>query len=594
MIERTTKLKPSPPVRSARSALLQRNAAYGSTPGPTGECVKCSKKKGLQHKAAGHFRGIEVPQIVHDVLRSPSQPLDAETRAFMEPRFGYNFSQVRVHTDARATESTGEVNALAYTVGRDVIFGAGNFKPHLHEGRRLLAHELTHVIQQDPSPMRTAGLKVSSPLDRSEHEAHKASQRVMHGLPVDSVSRADFQIARQPPQPNSLMNPADDDLAENPYRTPGEEQAEEFRRGTISVVRDPILEALRRNDSITFLNRLRALDADDRHQLEGDASFLAEIARALHGLSFWIVQLILRFGQTQPAYVRQLQLAVFLRDRRRIKDLLRSDDRLRDPATVPGVREMIEREFRVAPDLAELRQVATEKESALGLHTVSYDEVHYEKNKTSGAYELQNFGSTDQLDITRTASELRIIVRIGFVQAAAPARTYFPSDELSARWRGGIEEVWNNHFTAFNGTTRLQIVFVPVFNDQGHISNQIVTVKTGSGRADQTTWYETGSARTAAHEFGHMIGNPDEYRLPEKISDVPAKFKISEADKKRTTVEGIGEKPIEAKERKPGFTMRGIMGEGKEVQTRHVWPLLDWFNKSMKPADEAAYALEKR
>jgi len=184
-------------------------------------------------------------------------------------------------------------------------------------------------------------------------------------------------------------------------------------------------------------------------------------------------------------------------------------------------------------------------------------------------------------------------VRIGFVQAAAPAQTYYPSDELAARWRGGIEEVWNNHFSAFNGTTRLKIVFVPVFNDQSHVPNQVVTVKPGSDRANQTTWFETGSARTAAHEFGHMIGNPDEYRLPAHISDVPAKFKLSAADKKRTTVEGIGERHIDPKKGKPGQSMKGIMGEGKEAQGRHVWPLLDWFNTNLKPAGEADYALEK-
>src|SRR5258708_11313667 len=64
-----------------------------------------------------------VPPIVHEVLNSSGQPLDASTRAFMEPRFGHDFSRVRVHSDPRATDSAREVNALAYTVGRDVVFG---------------------------------------------------------------------------------------------------------------------------------------------------------------------------------------------------------------------------------------------------------------------------------------------------------------------------------------------------------------------------------------------------------------------------------------------------------------------------------------
>jgi hypothetical protein len=99
-----------------------------------------------------------VPPIVHDVLRSSGQPLDAATRAFMEPRFGHDFGQVRVHTDAKAVESARAVKALAYTVEKDVVFGAGQYEPETNEGRRLLAHELTHVVQQAvPQQIRANG-----------------------------------------------------------------------------------------------------------------------------------------------------------------------------------------------------------------------------------------------------------------------------------------------------------------------------------------------------------------------------------------------------------------------------------------------------
>lgn len=89
-----------------------------------------------------------VPLIVHEVLRSPGHPLDANTRAFMEPRFGHDFSGVRVHSDTKAAESARAVNALAYTVGRDVMFGAGQYQPATNIGRNLMAHELTHMVQQ--------------------------------------------------------------------------------------------------------------------------------------------------------------------------------------------------------------------------------------------------------------------------------------------------------------------------------------------------------------------------------------------------------------------------------------------------------------
>jgi hypothetical protein len=89
-----------------------------------------------------------LPEPVRDTLRSPGQPLDAETRAFMEPRFNQDFSTVRVHTDAKAAKSAQNLNAHAYTLGHQIAFDAGAFAPNTHAGRRLIAHELTHVVQQ--------------------------------------------------------------------------------------------------------------------------------------------------------------------------------------------------------------------------------------------------------------------------------------------------------------------------------------------------------------------------------------------------------------------------------------------------------------
>ncbi len=94
----------------------------------------------------GH--GNAAPASVDSALRSPGHALDADARAFFEPRFGHDFSPVRVHTGAAAGRSATDLGAEAYTVGRDIVFGAGRFAPGTHEGRRLLAHELTHVVQQ--------------------------------------------------------------------------------------------------------------------------------------------------------------------------------------------------------------------------------------------------------------------------------------------------------------------------------------------------------------------------------------------------------------------------------------------------------------
>ncbi len=100
------------------------------------------------HKIEMSSSVMEVPASVQDALRSPGQPLDANTQTFMGDRFGYNFSSVRIHSDHPAAGSAQDVNALAYTIGRDVVFAPGQYTPHTQSGQRLLAHELAHVVQQ--------------------------------------------------------------------------------------------------------------------------------------------------------------------------------------------------------------------------------------------------------------------------------------------------------------------------------------------------------------------------------------------------------------------------------------------------------------
>jgi hypothetical protein len=115
---------------------LQRACACGGT------CPKCRKNP------ASDPGQLVAPPIVHDVLGAPGQSLDPAARAFFEPRFGVGLANVRIHTNDQAGASARAVGARAYTVGRDVVFAPGQFAPGTEEGRRLLAHELTHVLQQ--------------------------------------------------------------------------------------------------------------------------------------------------------------------------------------------------------------------------------------------------------------------------------------------------------------------------------------------------------------------------------------------------------------------------------------------------------------
>ena len=112
----------------------------------------------------------------------PGQPLDAQTRAFMEPRFGHDFGHVRVHTDAKATESARAVDALAYTVGQEVVFSAGRYAPTSFEGSRLLAHELVHVIQQR-GQNEISHVEFDREDHRFESEADRMAAKILQFVP---------------------------------------------------------------------------------------------------------------------------------------------------------------------------------------------------------------------------------------------------------------------------------------------------------------------------------------------------------------------------------------------------------------------------
>ncbi|HSS48480.1 MAG TPA: DUF4157 domain-containing protein [Thermoanaerobaculia bacterium] len=153
-----------------------------------------------------------VPGIVHDVLRSAGEPLSSPVRSHMESRFGRDFSQVRVHTDERSAEASQAVGARAFTAGRSIVFGAGHYQPETGPGRTLLAHELTHVVQQSgttgaPSQVGAAG-------DPAEREAHRVASSGGQVAVQPSFSRPIVQCDPFPPlyQPHPYFQDILDDF----------------------------------------------------------------------------------------------------------------------------------------------------------------------------------------------------------------------------------------------------------------------------------------------------------------------------------------------------------------------------------------------
>jgi hypothetical protein len=185
-VQLQTKMKvvPAPSYTPARYGCLQRQCACGNHTVAGGECTECRRNM-LQQKALGYGETTAVPPIVHEVLRSPGRPLDPAIRAFMEPRFGRDFSGVRVHTDGKAAESAQAVNAVAYTVSQNVVFNSGRYGPHTNSGRRLLAHELAHTIHQGGNSPTGSALQRAFPIgqvaDPSERQADCTADAIVRG-----------------------------------------------------------------------------------------------------------------------------------------------------------------------------------------------------------------------------------------------------------------------------------------------------------------------------------------------------------------------------------------------------------------------------
>ena len=173
----------TPAVAPARGTLQRKCACGNHSSG--GACRDCSRKREglLQRQAPGGAVVSAVPSIVHQVLSSPGQQLDAETRSFFESRFGADFSHVRVHTGEEASRSARASDAVAYAVGNHVVLGGGPISLRSADDRRLLAHELAHTLQQKGGAL-AAPTTVSDPTGPAERAADVLAERVMSGTKV--------------------------------------------------------------------------------------------------------------------------------------------------------------------------------------------------------------------------------------------------------------------------------------------------------------------------------------------------------------------------------------------------------------------------
>jgi hypothetical protein len=212
------------------AGLLQRKCACGQHTSSGEACETCKKKRLQRAVRAGPRSGEpspstrsdtlnRAPSIVHDVLNSPGQALDSQVRAEIEPQFGHDFSQVRIHTNPKAAESAQAVQAQAYTVGHHLVFASGQYQPNTQTGKHLLAHELSHVVQQSavPHPPASQALVVESPNTPQEHEAERAAHSIAfrERLHPSSATRPMLVRKLMVDQPgNNIPNPQGNGLVQ--------------------------------------------------------------------------------------------------------------------------------------------------------------------------------------------------------------------------------------------------------------------------------------------------------------------------------------------------------------------------------------------
>jgi hypothetical protein len=192
-----------------RNPVLRRQCACGQHSPGGDECQSCAEKRIASRMASTAGGEGLAPPIVHDVLHSPGQALDEGTRQFLEPRFGRDFSAVRVHAGSHAAEAARSLDARAFTVGQSIVLGQEH-SPVTASGLRLVAHELAHTVQQADAPRSEMPIEIGPTDHPAEREAEQLSRAVLEGEAETPAQTADDAVQlrrddKDQPEPKPLI-----------------------------------------------------------------------------------------------------------------------------------------------------------------------------------------------------------------------------------------------------------------------------------------------------------------------------------------------------------------------------------------------------
>jgi hypothetical protein len=363
-----------------------------------------------------------------------------------------------------------------------------------------------------------------------------------------------------------------------------QEELEETRE-TGAQARTRVLARLEAGDALGFLSALRGLDAAERLLLKQDNGFWSAVRGRFRGMALWAVQLTIEYGTRKPDEVNAVSAAIHSGDRPRTRNLVMAYPSLK---SVVGIRQAVASKFegRENEDLqAVLQEHSGTRAEASG---IGGKRVHYE----DGA--LEDYSGAGAFTLVRMNTHVRVIVRIRLYNDPDNERSVI-SDEAIARWERGIDRYWNGKFRLKNGAHSLDVYFIPVFVFYDKTAHHNVRVLPGDDRSSRLKWYEDDSEDTAAHEFGHMIGNADEYNLPGTMAEIPAALGLTDEEKRRSSWEGIfgTAKPVNDE----GYDVEGLMGKhsaNRSVAVRHAFWILHVFNDRLRRAGEEPWTVEKR